>query len=135
MLYVATSTEANEAESVQNTHPLDSRVPPPSSSPPQPPVSPTDDPPPPAICSFDPTSFSRLSSKDDEEINYAYPIQRQLLKSQGTLASKSSPSLTGQYQDIRFSRLDYVPMYNVATRTNTCIDDKHVKPSYVNVAK
>ena len=130
-LCIRTNTEADEAESVQIAHPLNFGVPPPDSRPPQPPASPTDNPSLPAI-SYNPSTFSRLSSKDDEEISYAYPIQRQLLKLQGTLASKSSPSLTGQYQDIRFSRLDYVPMYNVTKRSN--IDAKNAKPSYVNVA-
>ena len=66
-------------------------------------------------------------------------MQRQILKSRE--ATKSSPALTaGQYQDIRVSQLDYVPMYNFATnakRTNTEAKDdleSKMKPSYVNIA-
>ena len=54
-------------------------------------------------------------------------------------ATKSSPAIGGQYQDIRVSRLDYVQMYSVATnakRTNMEMKDdpdSNLKPNYVNL--
>ena len=126
----STETPREKAESLPNILSLQPGAPPPNSSPPQPPTTPTKNPP--QLTSDNPTSFSRSSPKADN--HYARPVQRQLRE-----ATKSSPAIGGQYQDIRVSRLDYVQMYDVAInakRTNmeTKDDpDSNLKSNYVNL--
>lgn len=98
--------------------------------------------PPPTELHLQPASddFSRItdSTPEGQEGNYAYPRKWPALKFGGMSDSGSRPPISGEYQDLRVSRLDYTELYDVADARKKLTEHKEdsipkTKPNYVNV--